>query len=196
MPAGDIYRMTTVLEIHSVRTVNVLYYRQQNADGANDPRQDLAEGFVSQCWDAGIENVLSNEVVFSCQLVQRVEPTTGPPASFFPNARTGNIVDESLPAQRAMVIQQISTTPGPGGRGRLYLPGCPESEEILQVLQEDQLARLKIAAGRYNLIYTENGVTFEPGIYTGVVPTFKQSATVVARARLYSQRNRQTVLCV
>lgn len=143
MAQNDIFQLTFIQRVNGTRISNVFYARQEDPNGANDPRQDLAVAFRVAIWTP-YQAQLSNDWEGLCSEVRQVgvegqanfRDTTG--------LGVGAILEDALPTSNAAIIAQFTATGGRKGTGRTFVSGIPDTYEERNNLNNTGLTALDV----------------------------------------------------
>lgn len=131
MAVNDIYRCEIFQNVGSEITMNVLHVRETVAETINDVPAKCVNEMISVLYGA-----LAAELSEDWRVIQltarRLSAGAGIPATTVlggAEAIVGEVVSEIVPSQAAILFSFYTLTADKTGRGRLYLPGCPESSQ-------------------------------------------------------------------
>jgi hypothetical protein len=132
MAVNDIFRVDVFQQCGSLPTMNVLHMRETTARGALEKGTENVLEIVAQLYgDLSAELGVDWRVV-SLRAAQISPIIPGPPATTVlgtPEAIEGQITGDIIPSNAPMVISLYSNVVGRKGRGRIYLPGIPETSQ-------------------------------------------------------------------
>jgi len=107
-------------------------------------------------------------------------------------AWTGAVAQDSLPPSTAAVISRYNYSPGPSGRGRLFIPGIPATFHAEGQLTAPALAIAVLLAAQVDDFLEDGGTAFmEPGLWARATSLFRVTEEAVARSILRQQRRRE-----
>lgn len=131
MAVNDVYRCEIFQNVGSELTMNVLHVRETVAETLEPiPAQAVAEMIVALYTALAAE--LSEDWQVTVITARKVSPGSGIPGTLVLGAAeaiVGAKVSEIVPSQAAILFSFYSNTADKTGRGRMYLPGCPESSQ-------------------------------------------------------------------
>lgn len=145
---GDVYRAEIWQNTGSEPTMNVLHIRESVAETGATPVAQLIVEMVSAAYDLLAAELSEDWRVIAIN-ARRVSPTGGVPASLVLGAAesiVGAVASEIVPAQAAILISLYTNTGDRTGRGRVYLPGCPELHQNEGQLLEAAWGDMQTAA--------------------------------------------------
>jgi len=132
MAVGDIYRSEIFQNVGSELTMNVIHVRETVAE-VSDP--NLTAAMVTEMMVA-LYVALGDELSEDWRVIQissrRVSPGSSiPDTTVFGGAEAivGSIESEIIPSASAVLISLYTSNFTRSGRGRIYLPGLPESSQ-------------------------------------------------------------------
>lgn len=162
MAVSDVYRVEIFQNVGSEQTLNVLHFREVTAETV---LANPAEGPVAAAH--AIYLALADELSEDWRVIQitgrRVFPTPGIPYTRVlgaGDAIEGVIVSEIVPAQAAILTSLYSSNASKQGRGRIYIPGCPELSQNEGQLLESPYTNLQTWAEAW---FTDVLGPFAPG---------------------------------
>ena len=127
MAVGDVYQLTIVGNISGQICNNVLHFRETSADDSGFASSALVFGWQLNC-AADYLTPLSNDFTIVGYYARRVHPTPGVPFSFIPSSNNVGGEDGTVGATTAAaIITLYSGLHSRSGRGRIYMPGIPET---------------------------------------------------------------------
>lgn len=199
MALGDVYRVEVHQNVGSEPTMNVLHLYEAVAETGGGNGAELAVEQAGVLYDA-LAAELSEDWRVIMINARRISPTGGiPSTTVFGGAEAieGAIADEIVPSGAALLISHYSDTPTRDGRGRTYLPGCPESSQNEGQMVEARFAALDtICKAQFEGEKTPPGAT--DGRYRWIIFGGGASPTMdyvirssILRPNLASQRRRR-----
>lgn len=176
-------------ELFGQETQTTFHWKVSETDNGSTP-VDVAESMIDELLPDFLL-IISEEWTSKSCYCRRVWPA--PTRGFeVPTAgQTGAITAGSLPPSVAGVCSRFTNLPGPGGRGRIFVPGVPLSWH-----ENGQLSNAGYSAYVGFLPWLDlawdpgEGTVYEPILYKGAGVSFNiESAS--ARKILRSQRRRE-----
>jgi len=144
MALNDIYRVEVFQNVGSEITMNVVHLRETVSETIlTIPAQAVIE-LVAETYTE-LAAPLSEDWRVTVINARRVSHTGGVPATVVLGAAesiVGAVVSEIVPAQAAILFSFYTENGTRSGRGRLYLPGCPEESQNEGQLLETQWGSL------------------------------------------------------
>jgi len=201
MPVGDITRVTVNQDLQSSIVQNVLYYKTEIEDSSGDDITTIAERFKALVLEPFWQNVVSNEVTFECNAVQKVFPLPIGAVRDFNTTLSGLNVGESLPAMNAALIQKSNPDlGGVGKKGRVYIAGILENDSQLGRVSNALFQKLEILATQLqgNLSGGSGAGEYDPVWVTRdntapfAINGFVKDLVFLALPRVATQRRRRT----
>jgi len=197
MAVNDIYRVEVFQNVGSELTMNVMHFREVVAETMLPiPALNLVE--ISGLIYSDIAQNLSEDWRVTQINARRVSSGPGVPASqVFGGTESivGEITSQIVPSQAAILISLYTSNQGRSGRGRIYLPGCPESGQNEGQLTETYWIGLNASLA---LLTQQLSGTGGDGEYRlcvfggGASPTSEQDVIhTVTRTNLATQRRRR-----
>lgn len=158
MAVGDVYRAEIHQNVGSEPTMNVLHVREtvSNTGDENAVAEQVTEIIVDLY--RAIAACMSEDwrvVMINCH---KIQPTTGIPSSLVfggAEAIVGEIEDQIIPSQCAVLVSLYTSTNNRHGRGRFYLPGAPEESQNEGMLVESAWTDFQAAVSPF--MRTEKG---------------------------------------
>lgn len=126
--ANDIWQVLIQGLIEEQECENVIYFRAQDVDP--DPLAGLLADLAA-CFVAALVPVLSGTYTFERMVARRIVPDIGPDVIYVPGAGVqtqGQTAGDALPSYCSALISLQTTLGGRSGRGRMFIPGVPESQ--------------------------------------------------------------------
>jgi len=200
MAAGDLLKIVINQSLQASTVQNVLYYLVVTDPAVGSNIDNLNADFTSEIIISRWKTLVSDEVLFTCNDVQKVFPDGEEAVKQFPTNIQGDKNAESLPATDCVLMQKVnSTLAGVGKKGRMYIAGLPEDDtqfgrmlatvqgvwESLAILLQDELA-------------VPNSGTYKPAWATRStaegtpIDGFVEIDVVNLKPRIASQRRRRT----
>jgi len=130
MATGDVYRAQINMQCGSTPTMNVLHLRELTGRGTNESGTENVVSIVSDFYNALKAQLAEGWRVISIRANQVHPASAQPPdVTVFGGAESieGAIVSDMVPSNAPLVISLYSSVVGRRGRGRIYLPGVPET---------------------------------------------------------------------
>lgn len=165
MAVGDIWQLTHVQTSSGTRLTNVHYYEQDDADGVNDPRKDLADAF-----DASVATKMEAALGIGwdslCYEIKKVGVTG---QAFWKQLSTqgpGTVLGEILNAATVAVCAQFTAGGSHSGTGRMFVSGLPITYEERNNLNTTGLTAIDTIGDESILQIASGGVNFTPGLLT------------------------------
>jgi len=125
MAIGDRYEASLLYSLKGEKCANVLRFQQtQNTSTVSD-ELDLGNAIKADLWPA-IKAASSDDLVLQIIRVRRYAPTAGGSIMVTVD-EAGSISEDSLPSNNCVVITMYSESPTKNGRGRIHLPGIPDT---------------------------------------------------------------------
>jgi len=131
MAQFDVYRLEVWQNVGSEPTMNVLHVLETVAETSGAQVSEIVIEMAAALYGA-----LADELSEDWRVIQitgrRVSPVGGIPATIVfggAEAIVGQIDSEIVPTMASILISHYTDTPSRDGRGRTYLPGCPESSQ-------------------------------------------------------------------
>jgi len=191
MAQNDVFRITYVQRLNDVRFANVVAFRQTAANGANDPRQDVADAWFEDIAPLYVA-ALSDEWGDLCVHVRQVGL---PGMDYFRVLSPGNVgarAAKSLPGAICVNQKLCIADQGRGGSGRLFFSGVFIDDEEDNCLNSAAVTRFQAIGTRLiNPIGVSGQPSFEAGLVKpgGVFKAFFQSNTKTALTVLAQRKN-------
>jgi len=126
MPAGDVYRVGIIADQNGVNVENVMYFKQQDADGAEDAGLQLYNGVYEICAADLWPNLTAN-IHFNTITVKKVSPIPAQTRVFPFAAVPGAAPAPGIGTGANATVSTYTTTYSKRGRGRIRVPGIPSS---------------------------------------------------------------------
>lgn len=170
-------------------TQTTFHWKIENTDGINTV-QTLCTEMIDEILPDFV-TMISDEWVSRVCYARRVHPNPTRGFELSTAAVAGTVVAASLPPSVAGVISRFTNLPGPGGRGRIFVPGVPTSWHEDGLLSAAGLAAYSAFLPHLDLQWDPgNGTVYEPVLYKGggVAVNIENA---VARSVLRSQRRRE-----
>lgn len=148
MALSDVYRAEIWQNTGSEPTMNVLHVRESVAETGTGNVAQMIIDMVADLYTA-LAAKLSEDWRVTTINCRRVSPSGGIPAStVFGGAESivGAVASEIIPAQVALLISLYTATGDRTGRGRVYLPGLPESYQNEGQLLETPFGEIQTIA--------------------------------------------------
>ena len=131
MAAGDLIKLVVNQSLQQSPVQNVLYYVVVTDPPSSDVLIDLNQQFVGQIISSKWQTIVSNELTFDCNTLQKVFPAPEEAVEDFVTTFVGDKILESLPAMDSVLLQKVNTaTAGVGKKGRMYVAGLPEADTL------------------------------------------------------------------
>lgn len=144
MAANDLYRCEVYMNQGSELTMNVFHIRETVSSVSERDATAAIQTYINELYQLWAE-FMSQEWRVTVARVRRVMPTGGIPDTIVyggAEAIIGQLEDDCVPPQAAILCSLYADTNDREGRGRQYLPGCGES-----IQNEGQLAEVAYLAG-------------------------------------------------
>lgn len=187
------YRLTYVQALNDVRFSNVMAWKQTSANGVNDPRQDLADGFEGTI-GGELAKQLSDQWTDRCIQI-RETAIAGQDFWRKLTSTAGLDAAETLPSEVCAQVKLFTDTPGIGNTGRLFFSGIPIDKEEDNCLTETYLAAWSLCIAYLTGEMNEGGATFIPGLLKGN-GNFLPFTHAEMKSALTVQRSRkQPIIC-
>lgn len=195
MAVGDIFQLTHVQSAHGTRITNVHYYKQDDPDGANDPRVDLADAF-----DASMAATMKAALAIAwsslCYEIKLVGVTG---QAFWKQLSTqgnGTVIGEAMNTATCAVAAQFTATGSRDGTGRMLVAGLPVSYEERNNLNTAGLAAIDTIGDQSVKSIASGGVGFTPGLLTAGAAPLREWILADVRIPLTKLRpRRQSTKC-
>lgn len=126
MAVNDLYRASINTIVNGVNTLNVMHFKQQDADGAEVPADSLKAALETVILPLWVP-MLSNDTVIASVVVRRILPTGAQPFVYALAGGTGTVAQEAEPANVAVVGSIYTTEVSKKGRGRNYYAGIAQT---------------------------------------------------------------------
>ena len=191
---GDIYRLGFKQAVYGVSCVNVLFYKV-TADPAGDTALALMSGFNTTVIPF-YQGALSEHWSGLCLEAQRVQPVGGIPNMDVLPPTIGFKPGEAMPPNAVAVISEYSATFTRAGRGRHFISGMREVDEVDNAWHEPAFVLLKALGDALAdpLAGNPDG-NFERVIFGGTPPSAKSVLKFEAHAQVRKLRRRTMKLC-
>lgn len=154
MPAGDVFEVSNLMTQDDDKVMN--RWHVLDPTGVSFPETAISAAVIANIIPS-YQACCSNNLHFVELIVRRVYPTKGG-AWLFGVGLGGSFAYEPLPPQSCVILSMRSNTVSIMGRGRVCVPGIPQSEVqdgvILngyQVLLETLATKLSTAFGGFNI---------------------------------------------
>ncbi len=118
---GDIIRVVTYTRLDGQQGLNVRHLRCQSTGGPDVTHGDLADSLDSILAPL-YKAYLPNDVTYEGVGVREVNQAPTIETLSFARQGPGDVAGNPLPKNAAPVISLYALIPGPGGRGRMFLP--------------------------------------------------------------------------
>lgn len=164
MAVGDVYRVEAQWQVGSQPTMNVMHAVQMTEETLLD---NPATGLIEVMSDLFTNFAMQLAETVRCITIYciRVHPTTGIPATVVfggGESIVGQIEDWHCAPQVAVLVSLYTTNPTRHGRGRIYIPGWPQSNEHNgQMTEEAHGAMTAACADLTNTLGPAAGATAE-----------------------------------
>lgn len=193
MAQNSIYRLTYVQALNDVRFSNVFCFKQTSGNGVNDPRKDLADGFVSTI-EGQYEVLLSDQWVSRCIQIRDVAIAG---QDFWRQLTTGVGTDtaEPLPSEVCAQVKLFTAEAGVGYTGRAFLSGVPVDKEEDNCLTEAYMTNFSLLFDYLTGEMDEGGATFQPGLLKGDGNFYPYTDAVVKSALTVQRSRKQPIIC-
>lgn len=207
MAVNDIYQVTIQLFLDD-RNISVgLYYieTEENQLTVAGMSAALATAVKASFWTAYLQPLLSDELIYNGNRVQLVSPSRAQP---YDNPEvtpeTGALSSPALNGTNAVIVAEYGSDWGPRYRGRMFVPGLPESQVSSGRIEDadygpfqsaavtfygDELEPAGAGQGKYQVC------VFSPAKPSAVPPVAAASSYPVVgivRPRIGTQRRRRT----
>lgn len=134
---GETYQVRLKWRLHGQQCLNVLFFTSR---GSQNIEQNLLQVLIT-CVTDNLMPILSSEVALESVDFKNVTGSVAQEGEVpGPQPAVGEIVGNSLPSTNAAVIKINSIHPGRTGKGRMFLPGIPESEQANSLVDATFLA--------------------------------------------------------
>jgi len=158
MAAGDLLKLVVSQTLQESTVQNVLYYKVVTDDPGGSNLSNLNTDFntviITGLWQA----LVSSELQFECNSVQKVFPTPEEALQEFPTSFIGGKSGQSLPAMSSVLMQKRNNTlAGVGKKGRIYIAGLPELDTSKGRVNVGDLAAWSVLAGAFGNELAESG---------------------------------------
>lgn len=166
------------------QTRNVLYYRRTSF-GVNLSYSELLTSLHAK-WQSSLLAATSAKWSHNVTRVRNIDSPTDAGA-FAAGGGVGGVIGDALPAFNAMLISKRTALRGKSYRGRMYVPGVPESGQVDAVLTAGQLTLLTTLAGVLDdSITTAAGLTYVPFNFSAHLSNILVEPAVVVGADITS----------
>lgn len=137
MAANDIYRASIKSFLHGTRCVNVFHYREETPPGGGLPEADLASAIEADLLPKLLA-ILSQQVSVHCiEIVNVTNPGGNPYILYLDANNVGLVLEDALPANKALCAALYTAEYNANGRGRKYFSGIPGPWEVDNALAVD-----------------------------------------------------------
>lgn len=130
MAINDVFRVQVNMQAGSQPSMNILHLREVTARGGTENGAENVTELVGDFYTALATSLSEDWRVISIRASQIAPIVPGPPAvTIFGGAESieGAVASHMVPSNSPLVISLYSNISGRKGRGRIYLPGIPES---------------------------------------------------------------------
>jgi len=174
MAVNDLFQVQIFQNVGSELTMNVFHLRETEAVSGVERGQDNAVQIANDLYLLWAE-FLSDDWRVTVIKARRTSPAGGIPATVVyggAEAIVGQVESEIVPSQAAILISLYSDTPDRTGRGRQYIPGCPEASQnegqlleapynanhtVIETFYESEHNALGAGTGKYRFIVHGGG---------------------------------------
>lgn len=127
MAAGDLLKLVISQFLQQSTVQNVLYYKVITDTPGGNNLESLNDDFISEVISPIWLALVSDEVAFECNSVQKVFPTPEESLQEFAVSLVGGKATQSLLAMDCILMQKRNNAlAGVGKKGRMYIAGLPE----------------------------------------------------------------------
>jgi len=191
MAIDDVYELTVTTNVDQELCNQVFHYKQLASNGPLDPIAALKNTWVTTMLPL-FRAPLSNQAAVETLRIRKIAPSVGGSALFLIDEE-GDINDEALPPNSAVIVALYSDTYTKHGRGRSHFPGYPETKHSDGIIDASQLVYYQdLGVGLVNdlpAIGQEPG--FRAGIYNSQNGNFASFTAFIVRPQLYTLRSRR-----
>lgn len=190
MANQDIMELVVGYTQDGAKLINRLHVRATQNDITMSTPQAAAEGFVEDIWPK-FKAVMSINCVLQTVRARRIYPTVG--GSWITNVdEAGAVSDDPLPPNAALIISIRTALRTRRGRGRIFLPGIPDSYHNHGNIDISNFADYNNLTQALGLPIQKGGeVVFEYGIWDKIGNNFNTFLSAVIRARIATLRSRR-----
>lgn len=207
MAVGDIFQSTVYLGLDD-RNVSVgLYFYETVARTLEAPGAALVLNteVKDKFWADYLQPLLSNELLYNGVKTQQVYPTREAPAETLEGTpETGALVSPATNGTNAVLVAEYGETWGPRYRGRMFIPGLPESQISAGRINGSDYGPIAVAAAIYYSLTISNVADatgrWKPCTFSDskdaepdpIPAVWSQPVTAQVRPRIATQRRRRT----
>ena len=134
MAVGDLYEASLLYSLKGEKCVNVLRFQQTTNPSTVSDELDLGNAVKADLWPA-IKTASSEDLVLQMIRVRRYAPTAGGSIMVTVD-EAGGVSEDSLPSNNCVVITMYSDNSTKHGRGRIHLPGIPDTHNADGLLKQ------------------------------------------------------------
>ena len=128
------YEVVFRMMLHGQQLINLLHFRD-SAGGAFPTAEQDINTRVSTGILSAYQGTTSNELQFISCSTRRLDVPTSQPITFvFPGNPVGSLVGPALPSYSAAVLTLRTLVRSACARGRLYIPGVRQADELASSL--------------------------------------------------------------
>lgn len=200
MAIGDVFEAAAILvyDIPKQRNiVNVFHFTEQSGAPTPDAASDLT-AVIESFYKDSILPYMSNKISLIEVRAQKVWPLPRSfPVAIFPGAQgdTGQVIDDALPPQNALLFTLFGEYAGRRYRGRKFFAGIPENAQSSGSFTNNAGLNA-MTLGLRNLmtvpVFAPNGATFQGVIWSGASPDGGRIVkNVTGNYNIRTQRRRQ-----
>jgi len=191
---GDILEVRFVCQHTEQVSYNVRHFRVAQVSGQSVSLAEIVNDLATQ-YEPDYKNLICAEAQYLGMDIRRVWPTKTVLYNSTVGAGPGTIAGEILPTQVAGLITLRSETPGPGGRGRMYIPFPSEADNDENGRPEgNYLQRLAFFAAlmveQQFPAGPDGSATLDPVVWSRTTQTHKMIVDSVRRTKWATQRRR------
>lgn len=207
MSVNDIFHSIVNLSLDD-RQVSVGVYLIE-VEARNNSAAEMAELLATEVkdefWTAYLKPLLSDELAYLGNKTQMVFPTREAPFLDVESSPIpGTLASPALNGTNAVIVAEYGSEWGARTRGRMYIPGLPESQASDGRITGTDYSPFQSAADTWYAIEVEpNGAgngKYTPCVFSPAKPSatpplgavFSHPVTPVVRARIGTQRRRRT----
>lgn len=207
MAIGDVFQAEVYLNLDDRRVSVGLFFEETEAraKSAAEFAELLADSVKTSFWTAYLFPLLSDELTYTGNKCQMIHPTRQAP--FIKNESSpipGNLSSEATNGTNAVIVAEYGPTWGPRTRGRMFIPGLPESQISDGRIKATDYSPFQSAADTYYALELEPDGAGQGKVVPCVFSAAKPNAvpplaalsdfpiTAQVRARIGTQRRRRT----
>jgi hypothetical protein len=190
MALNEIFQVVIGMNLKGQKLCNVLHLKQTSIDGPDPPNKDACLA-VEFSLIPGYQAITSEDLTFEVIRAHRVGPTVGG-TYVHTTTGTGGIAVDTIPPNGAVLATLYSDLFTRRGRGRIYIPGVPDtwtdSGRIVNAQASTYASFLDILL---TPITVTGGATYRAGVFSTDTMVHHAYIQHQVRSRLVTIRSRR-----